>query len=91
MDSKCTPVCGVTCDDCPAKIHFGENLYGRDVLPKCKVMIAVIDAFRAQEAYWKHKREIEDKGILSQVEDIKKRLDSAEEEIKVLMQGKSGE
>lgn len=93
MESKCiiAPICGITCDDCPAKIHFGENLAGIGAQPECKVMIAVIDAFRAQEAYWKHKREIEDKGILSEIEAVIKRLDSAEENIKDLMQGKGGE
>jgi len=91
MESNCTPICGVTCEDCPAQIRFGENLCGKDAPPECKVMIAAIDAFRAQEAYWKHKREIEDKGILSEVEDIEKRLDSAEGNIKDLMQDKSGE
>lgn len=92
MERKCpAPVCGITCDDCPAQIHFGGNLAGIDAPPECKVMIAAIDAFRAQEKYWNHKREIEDKGILSQVDDITKRLDSAEGNIKDLMQDKSGE
>jgi len=60
MGSECTitPVCGVTCDNCPAQIHFGEKLYGINAPPECKVMIAAIDAFRAQEKYWKCKLEI---------------------------------
>ncbi len=91
MESKCTPICGITCDNCPAKIQFAEKLYGIDAPPECKVMIAVIGASRAQEDYWKHKREIEDKGILSEVKDIIKRLDSAELDLKDLMQDKSGE
>lgn len=91
MESNCTLVCGITCDNCPAKIQFAEKLYGKDAPPECKVMIAAIDASRAQENYWDRKREIEDKGILSEVEDIKKRLDSAEGEIKALMRDNSGE
>lgn len=82
MESKCTPICGITCKDCPAKIQFAEKLYGIDAPPECRVMIAAIDASRAQEEYWNHKRKIE---------DIKKRLDSAEGELKNLMQDKSGE
>jgi hypothetical protein len=57
MGSECpiTPVCGVTCDNCPAKIRFAENLVGINAPPECKVMIAAIDAFRAQEEYWNNK------------------------------------
>lgn len=47
-------------------------------------MVAVIDAFRAQEGYWKQKQEMERKGIQSQVDDIERRLDSAEREIDIM-------
>lgn len=100
MESKCTftPVCGVTCDKCPAKIKFKKlpdsKLSPIHALPECKVMIAVIQAFQAQEDYWNCKLEIEQKEILSQVDDIAARLDSVEGKIKDIMrnseQGKIG-
>lgn len=48
------------------------------------------NAFVAQERYWKQKLEIERKGILSQVYDIEKRLDSAERELKEMRKGEQG-
>ena len=89
MESKCsiTPVCGVTCDKCPA---FNPKLKATC----CVVMDAARRAFQAQEDYWKCKLEIERKEILSQVDDIAARLDSVEGNIKDIMrnseQGKSG-
>jgi len=47
MGSECTttPVCGVTCIDCPA--------FNVDLKPTpCMVMRAAICAFQAQEDYW---------------------------------------
>lgn len=89
MESKCpiTPICGVTCDKCPA--------FNRNSRPTgCEVMDVAIRAFHAQEDYWKCKLEIERKEILSQVDDIAARLDSVEGKIKDIMrnseQGKSG-
>ena len=89
MGSECTitPVCGVTCDSCPAM-----NIKSK-AMP-CDVMGAAIRAFQAQEDYWKCKLEIERKEILSQVDDIATRLDSVEGKIKDIMrnseQDKSG-
>ena len=58
MGSECTitPVCGVTCDSCPAM-----NIKSK-AMP-CDVMRAAIRAFQAQEDYWKCKIELEEKRI----------------------------
>lgn len=47
LGSECTitPVCGVTCDKCPAC-----NIKSKAM--SCDVMSAAIRAFQAQEDYW---------------------------------------
>ena len=88
MGNECTitPVCGVTCDRCP--------VFNLESNPHCEVMRAAIRAFHAQEDYWKQKLEMDMKGLQSLADDIGKRLDSIEREIKDRMrdsvQGKSG-
>lgn len=58
MGSECsiTPVCGVTCDNCPAFERGSKTT-------RCMVMRAAIRAFQAQEDYWKHKIELEEKRV----------------------------
>ena len=57
LGSECTitPVCGVTCDTCPAC-----NIKSK-AMP-CEVMRAAICAFQAQEDYWALKIQHENQG-----------------------------
>ena len=49
LERECAvaPVCGVTCENCPAH----ANIYGAPT--NCRVMNAIIGAYEAQEKFWK--------------------------------------